>query len=55
MSEVQKKTKQKKTNNVLHAKKHRICTQKMLKSKYTQKIIQRYRILEYTQYFVLDR
>jgi len=35
-----KQSKQKKTKSVLHAGKHRICTQKMRKSKYTQKIKQ---------------
>jgi len=43
-----KKTKQKKTKSALHAEKHRISAQKMRKSKYTQKIKQSYRILEYT-------
>ena len=49
-NEVQKKTKQnrKKTKSVLHADKHRMCIQKIRKSKYTQKVKQSYRILEYT-------
>ena len=34
------KAKQKKTKSVLHAGKHRMCTQKIRKSKYTQKIKQ---------------
>jgi len=38
INEVQNKAKQKKTKSVLHAGKHRICTQKMRKSRYTQKI-----------------
>ena len=40
INEVQKKTKQnrKKTKGALHAEKHRMCTQKIRKSKYTQKI-----------------
>jgi len=42
------KAKQKKTKSVLHAGKHRMCTQKIRKSKYTQKIKQSYRILEFT-------
>ena len=37
-----------KTKSVLHAEKHRNCTQKIGKSKYTQKIKQSYRILEFT-------
>jgi len=49
-----KQSKTEKTKSVLHAGKHRICTQKMRKSKCTQKIKQRYRILE-CQYFVLDK
>ena len=37
INEVQKKTAtQKKTKSVLHAGKHRVCTQKIQKSKYTQ-------------------
>jgi len=45
----QNKTKQNRKNkSVLHAGKHRVCTKKMRKSKYTQKIKQSYRILEYT-------
>jgi len=43
-----KQSKTEKTKSVLHAEKHRICTQKIRKSKYTQKIKQSYRILEYT-------
>ena len=44
------KRKQSKTekNGVLHAETHRMCTQKIRKSKYTQKIKQSYRILEFT-------
>ena len=42
------KAKQKKTKSVLYAGKHRVCTQKIRKSEYTQKIKQSYRILEYT-------
>jgi len=39
INEVQKKTKQnRKKQSVLHAEKHRICTQKIWKSRYTQKI-----------------
>jgi len=50
INEVQKKTKQnrKKTKGALHAEKHRMCTQKIRKSKYTQKIKQSYRVLEFT-------
>ena len=49
INEVQKKTAtQKKTKSVLHARKHRVCTQKIRKSKYTQEIKQSYKILEYT-------
>ena len=40
------KAEQKKTKSLLHAEKHRICMRKI--SKYTQKIKQSYRILEYT-------
>jgi len=43
-----KQSKTEKTNGVLHAKKHRMCTQKIQKSKCTQKIKQSYRILEFT-------
>jgi len=42
------KTKQKKTKRVLHAEKHRMCTQEIRKSKYTQKIKRSLRILEFT-------
>jgi len=42
------KRKQSKTKSVLHAEKHRMCTQKIRKSKYTQKIKQSYRIPEFT-------
>jgi len=45
------KAKQKKIKSVLHAEKHRMCTQKIRKSKYTQKIKQSYRILEFTVVF----
>ena len=43
-----KQSKTEKTKGVLHVEKHRMCTQKIRKSKYTQKIKQSYRILEYT-------
>ena len=46
-----KQSKTEKTKSVLHAEKHRICTQKIRKSKYTQKIKQSYRILEFTVFF----
>ena len=39
---------EKKTKGVLHAEKHRMCTQKIQKSKYTHIIKQSYRILEIT-------
>ena len=42
------KKKTKKTKGVLHAEKHRMCTQKIQKSKYTHTIKQSYRILEIT-------
>ena len=55
INEVQKEKKQnrKKQKVYLYAEKHRMCTQKIQKSKYTQKIS---RVTEYynTQYFVLD-
>ena len=50
INDVQKKTMQnrknkkcKKPKSVLHAEKHRMCTQKIRKSRYTQKIKQSYR------------
>ena len=46
------KRKQSKTERnkkcTFHAEKHRMCTQKIRKNKYTQKIKQSYRILEFT-------
>ena len=46
---MQKKTKQnRKKQSVLHAEKHRMCTQRIRKSKYTQKIKPSYRTLEFT-------
>ena len=44
----QGKTEKKQTKGVLHAEKHRMCTQKIQKSKYTHTIKQSYRILEIT-------
>ena len=55
INEVQKKkTKQKKQKVYLYAEKHRMCIQKIGKSKYSQKINT---VTEYqnTQYFVLDK
>ena len=46
----QSKTEKNKVYFILHAGKHRVCTQKMQKSKYTQKIKQSYRILEYPEF-----
>jgi len=43
-----KKAKQKKNKRCTYAEKRRMCTQKIRKSKYTQKNKQSYRILEYT-------
>ena len=43
-----KHSKTEKTKCVLHAERHRMCTQKIRKSKYTQIIKQSYRILEFT-------
>ena len=43
-----KQSKTEKTKSVLHAEKHRMCTRKIRRSKYTQKIKQSYRILEFT-------
>ena len=48
MRHKRKQSKTEKTKSALHATKHRICTQKMRKSKYTQIIKQSYRIREYT-------
>ena len=50
ISELRKKTRQnrKTTKGVLHAEKHRMCTLKIQKSKYTHTIKQSYRILEIT-------
>jgi len=42
-SKTEKNKKYKKPTSVLHAKKHRMCTQKIRKSRYTQKIKQSYR------------
>jgi len=42
-SKTEKSKKCKKTKSVLHAEKHRMCTQKIWKSRYTQKIKQSYR------------
>jgi len=56
INEVQKKKKQNKEKQKVHlyAENHRTCTQKIRKSKYSQKIS---RVTEYsnTQYFVLDK
>ena len=43
-----KQSKTEKNKSVLHAEKHKMCAQKIRKSKYTQKIKQSYRILEFT-------
>jgi len=43
-----KQSKTEKNKSVLHTEKHRMCTQKIRKSKYTQKTKQSYRILELT-------
>jgi len=43
-----KQSKTEKKQSVLHAEKHRMCTQKIRKSKYTQNIKQSYRILAFT-------
>ena len=55
LNEVQKKkSKTEKHKRCIHAEKHRMCTQKIRKSKYTHK---KNRVAEYqnTQYFVLDK
>jgi len=48
MRNKRKQSKTEKIKCVLHAEKHRMCTQKIPRSKYTQKIRQSYRILEFT-------
>ena len=49
INEIQKKkSKTDKNKRCTYAEKHRMCTQKIRKSKYTQKNMQSYRILEYT-------
>jgi len=50
MTYKRKQSKTEKTKSVLDAGKHRVCTQNMRKSKYTQKIKQSYRILEYPEF-----
>jgi len=46
-----KQSKTEKTKSVLHAETHRMCTQEIQKSKYTQKVKQCYRLLEFTALF----
>ena len=50
-SKTEKNKKCKKTKSALHTEKHRMCTQKIRKSRFTQKIKHSYRILECTVFF----